>query len=59
MRRVVTALLILSLAVPFLAGCASRCRDHEIRVPNTKYRTIVDQQCYPVDYYGNPYPKAR
>jgi len=58
MRRVVTTLLILSLAVPFLSGCASACRSSEIRVPDMKHAYVVDQHCYVVDRYGNPYPKT-
>jgi hypothetical protein len=58
MRRVVTILLILGLAVPFLAGCCSTCRNCEYKVPNMAHRYVVGQDCYPVDYYGNPYPKA-
>lgn len=58
MRRVVTTLLILTLAVPCLASCRSACGDNEIRVPKGTYTTVVDRECYAVDRYGNPFPKA-
>lgn len=57
MRRVVTILLILGLAVPFLTGCCSSCRTCRYQVPDMPHTYVVDRDCYAVDYYGNPYPQ--